>query len=84
MSSSGDEGKEAREAKEADEARRRAEARLEAYEKVVRRVDGTCPPLFSMKGVEALFAGRGLEELVRRPFIGRCVLLEKGGAACHG
>lgn len=57
-----------------------AAARLAAYEKVVRQVHGVCPPIFHLTGIEALFTGRRLEDLVRRPFIEKCVVLEKGAS----
>ena len=63
-----------------DEVAIAALARLASYERVVRHVSCQCPPLFSMAGVSALFAGRGLDELIRRPFIGRCELRERAGA----
>ncbi len=58
-----------------------ARARLAAYEKVVRQAQGGCPPIFHLTGIETLFAGRRLEDLVRRPFAGKCAVREKGKAA---
>lgn len=58
-----------------EEAKRLAEARLSQYEKTVRRTEGLCPPVFDLTGVELLFAGRRLEDLVRKPFaVSSCVL----------
>lgn len=63
-----------------DEVAIQAAVRLAAYEKIVRKMEGRCPPLFCLTGLEQLFTGRGLEDLIRRPFINRCVMREKGGA----
>jgi hypothetical protein len=61
-----------------DEAAIQARTKLAAYEKVVRQVQGGCPPIFHLAGIETLFAGRRLEDLVRRPFAGKCTIREKG------
>ena len=61
-----------------NEAAIQARARLAAYEKVVRQAEGGCPPIFNLTGLDLLFAGRRLEDLVRRPFAGRCAVREKG------
>jgi hypothetical protein len=73
-------GNSSKETKLDDEAIQ-ARARLAAYERVVRQVQGGCPPIFHLIGVETLFAGRRLEDLVRRPFAGKCTIREKGKAS---
>jgi hypothetical protein len=72
---------ETRRSEAADEAALQAKMRLDDYERVVRQVQaqGECPPVFNLTGLDMLFTGsRQLEDLVRRPFTGRCTVKEKG------